>query len=329
MYFNNNLSDRLTAACVGSTWPPEYYDWVPEVSARDAIQKIARETEEDLDNLANLLKSLGIEVLRPDVLWATPVPDQPVPLPPICPGDFMAMIDQTLVESISHQDPYNRSYSGVFLHIQQQGNTIKTTKNPALCQAMHYCIDDRLYFSVGDDQNLHEVSNEWQQFAQTKTLHGFHLPGHIDGWFTPVGNSLLISYPDDPRQRLLDMFYKTYFPGRQVIYDVNPLINENSFMIWQQTNGGRWWVPGEENNIEFCNFVQDYLENFMGNVQETAFDVNILVIDKSTVVIKETKNTLLLSALEQHGITVYQVPFRHASIWDSSINCVTLALSRG
>lgn len=46
----------------------------------------------------------------------------------------------------------------------------------------------------------------------------------------------------------------------------------------------KWWVPGEELNDDFTYFVETWLKDWVLYVEETVFDVNMLVIDEHNVV---------------------------------------------
>jgi glycine amidinotransferase len=62
-------------------------------------------------------------------------------------------------------------------------------------------------------------------------------------------------------------------------------------------------------------------------VEETVFDVNMLVIDPTNVMVTNY-NKQVFDALDRFGITPHVVPFRHRYFWDGGIHCVTLDLDR-
>ena len=56
--------DPLKAMAVGTSYPPEFYDYIKNEQVRKVFYKIAEETEEDYQKLTNLLQSLGVDVFR-------------------------------------------------------------------------------------------------------------------------------------------------------------------------------------------------------------------------------------------------------------------------
>jgi len=69
------------------------------------------------------------------------------------------------------------------------------------------------------------------------------------------------------------------------------------------------------------------MEDWIGEVSETVFGVNILIINPTNVVLAEY-NEQAVTALQRWGITPHIVPFRHKYFWDAGIHCVTNDLSR-
>ena len=59
--------DQLKTCMVGKSYPPEFYSWIKNPKARNAMERIAIETEEDLQLLCNLIKSFNVKVIRPSI----------------------------------------------------------------------------------------------------------------------------------------------------------------------------------------------------------------------------------------------------------------------
>ena len=62
-------------------------------------------------------------------------------------------------------------------------------------------------------------------------------------------------------------------------------------------------------------------------MEETVFDVNMLIIDPKNVLVVNY-NKALFECLERYGITAHVVPFRHRFFWDGGLHCVTSDLHR-
>jgi glycine amidinotransferase len=75
------------------------------------------------------------------------------------------------------------------------------------------------------------------------------------------------------------------------------------------------------------NVVEQWLGHWTGYVEETVFDVNMLIIDPKNVMVFNY-NKLVFDTLDRYGITPHIVPFRHRFFWDGGIHCVTLDLHR-
>ena len=99
------------------------------------------------------------------------------------------------------------------------------------------------------------------------------------------------------------------------------------FDIIKHKNKGRWWVPGEERNEGFIQFVEQYLPRCVGLIEETVFDVNSLVIDQKNVICT-TFSDEILEAYQQHGINPIPVNVRHRYLWDGGLHCMTSDIHR-
>jgi len=136
-----------------------------------------------------------------------------------------------------------------------------------------------------------------------------------------VKPGLIVSLYDVPT-------YADTFPGWEVVY----LPGQSwaaipEFQKLKQRNQGRWWVPGEELNDEFTDYVESWMNHWVGYVEETVFDVNMLVINEKNVVCNNY-NPQVFAAFARHGITAHVVNFRHRYFWDGGLHCITSDLHR-
>jgi len=334
MYVNNHLYDRLRVCAVGRTWPEEFYNWVPDVQIREIMQTVSRETEEDYQALIKLLQQLGVEVLRPTVngdsnnnIKEQILKSGVVPPPPMFPGDCMAMIDNVFYTTPDiNTTSYASAYEPLF-ELLVQTNSVQLAPDSAICAAMSYQFRDRVCYSINQNQTHAAVSAAWKSVTD-KNLIGFHQHGHIDGCFCPVTPGLIVSMEDLPRPHLMSLFYRTHFKDWKIIIRGPSLEHNSSFKKWQKSHSGLWWVPGQEKNQKFIDFVNQYFNNWIGDVSETIFEVNIIVIDDKNIIVRQTNNDQLIREIESMGVNVYQSPFRHSAFWDGGLNCVTLPLHR-
>ena len=329
MFSNNHLYNRLLVCAVGRSWPVEFYDWIPDVQIRETMQTIAHETEEDYQQLIALLNLLGVEVVRPSATTdLSNIKEQilaggVVPPPPMFPGDHLLMLEDVFYRSNNiNLDMYQPLFDTISQH-----NTIVAAPDTSVCAAMSYQFDDRIYYSINENQTHRTVSNIWKSISN-KTIIGFHQHGHIDGCFYPATPGLIVSMEDLERPQLLTLFYQTHFKDWEVLSRPASLDCNLSFRLWQQQHSGFWWVPGQEKNQKFVKFADQYFQNWFGNAAESIFELNMIVVDDKTVILRESTDTTVTQKLEKMGVTVYQTPFRHSAFWDGGLNCVTLPLHR-
>jgi hypothetical protein len=357
--------DPLKVCVVGRSYPPDFYSWITVPHVRELFERIATETEEDYQNIINKLESFGVKVLRPN-LSTDPFINGKFLLPPMTPRDYTVMVGNTFYENYSfnfykaYQDVKDPSwpecntdedfkllpdwiqnecitvhgfkkhqanlnmYVHIFDHIRKQGNTVKSQKsNPNnLNGAQISRIGRDLYFGTEsyDQDTVSYKKFIDQEFTSTRN-HIVNTGGHGDGTYCPVCPGLIISLNDVPT-------YKTTFPGWEVVYlpgqswaKVKPFLN------LKNKNKGKWWIPGFEQDQAVIDVVETWLGHWTGYVEETVFDVNMLIIDPKNVMVFNY-NKRVFDALARYGITPHVVPFRHRYFWDGGIHCVTSDLHR-
>lgn len=145
--------------------------------------------------------------------------------------------------------------------------------------------------------------------------------GHSDGTYCPVKPGLIVSLRDVPT-------YADTFPDWEVVYLPGQSWQQvRPFLDLKRKNKGKWWVPGEELNDDFTDFVESWLGHWVGFVEETVFDVNMLVIDQHNVVCNNY-NKDVFDAFERHGVTPHIINFRHRYFWDGGLHCITSDIHR-
>jgi hypothetical protein len=132
---------------------------------------------------------------------------------------------------------------------------------------------------------------------------------------------LIISLQDVPT-------YADTFPGWEVVYLPNQSWSAvKEFTQLKHKNQGRWWIPGFENDQQVVDVVESWLQHWTGYVEETVFDVNMLIVDPKNVIVFNYNKTVF-DAFDRYGITAHIVPFRHRYFWDGGIHCLTSDLDR-
>jgi hypothetical protein len=357
--------DPLQVCVVGRSYPPEFYSWIKIPHVRSLFEKIAIETEEDYQNIIKKLEQFGVEVLRPDLPKINFVNGKFLP-PPMTPRDFTVMVGNTFYENCSHNtldfykdvkdplwpecnsleefnklpqfmhDEFNNihslaecieihsAYDKIYQQIQNQGNQIKSHEliNGLINGAMVARVGKDLFFGTtdyGQDTSRFEnIIN--QEFPNTRN-HIVNTGGHSDGTYCPVCPGLIISLRDVPT-------YANTYPGWEVVYLPGQSWSAaTEFLQLKRKNKGKWWIPGFEQDSDVVNTVEQWLGHWTGYVEETVFDVNMLIIDPKNVMVFNY-NKQVFDALDRYGITPHIVPFRHRYFWDGGIHCITSDLHR-
>lgn len=356
--------DPLRVCVVGRSYPPEFYSWIKVPHVRSLFERIAQETEEDYRAIIAKLESFGVEVLRPDLPTVNFIDGRFVP-PPMTPRDYTLMVGEkffnnynpynwghfyynarrpewpdceeneidSLPEPIRSEcrqayEKYQQvarsrdCYDRIFAQVAQQGNQVVNLFYKHINGAMVSRIGRDLYFSTehynDDPQALKHTADSL--FPDHRN-HVVNTGGHGDGVYCPVCPGLIISLYDVPT-------YKDTFPDWEVVYLTGQSWDAvEEFLELKSKNNGRWWIPGFEKDDDVVNTVETWLNHWTGYVEETVFDVNMLIIDPKNVMVFNY-NEKVFRALERYGITAHVVPFRHRYFWDGGIHCVTSDLHR-
>lgn len=355
--------DKLNVCLVGKSYSPEFYGFIKNPKIRTVMERIARETEEDYQKLVSLLHSFGVKVIRPHLTddYKDYLHNNRILPPPMCPRDYSIMIGdkfyfKSQFENSGIVDRFNPYYVSnldrvtwrdLFTYAQENNlniindiSVVNPPKDKWLLNFINSAITTRigkdLYFgtnanwwagsTVGDKmEKRNGALSVMQQHIQEQfpdyRCHVIDTEGHNDGTFCPVVPGLIVSICDAPK-------YEQTFPNWEVIYLEGESWNKvRPFIELKKKNKGKWWVPGEELNDEFTEFVEQWLGHWVGYVEESVFDVNMLVIDEHNVVCSGT-NEEVFNAFKKRNITPHVLNFRHRYFWDGGLHCVTSDISR-
>jgi hypothetical protein len=236
--------------------------------------------------------------------------------------EFMQQYDQFKITDQCHLDAKLNFYQLIFDQIKQQGNKIVHTEIDFINGCFVSRIGRDLYFATqtyyDDREQLLSLVN--QKFPYTRN-HVVNAGGHGDAVYCPVTPGLIISLNDIPT-------YQDTFPGWEVVYlPPSDYAHMREFEFSMKRNKGRWFIPGFEKDINLQHMVDHYFDEWVGQVSETVFDVNILIVDPKNIVVS-TDNDKVAKACARHGIEMHVVPFRHKYFWDCGIHCITNDLDR-
>lgn len=175
-------------------------------------------------------------------------------------------------------------------------------------------------FVVVDSNEFSDYSDMLAPYVVERVQRINTTAGHTDGCFMILGNQTIIGINE-----VID--YQKYFADFDVIKIPDSMYGD--VMQWRQLNRHtpRWWIDNEDDNAEMHHFIDTYMQDYVGNVYETLFDVNVLSLDNNVVCISNDKSSIRRQ-LEQRGIDTIVVPWRHQFFVDGGLHCITLDLCR-
>lgn len=317
---------KLKTVMLGNLFLPEFFDKVKNDKIRSALKQITEETHENLANFESVLKSFGCEVVRPYLDPASSIEQYTqnnrvsrVPRPPLQARD-------------AHMVLGNRMYYGVSDH-PALSEAVKAY-NPNVIDLPGVGADSPYFTLVGKDLYVDFEKTGFEEVRITKEhldkirdtnpelrINSLKIGGHNDGTFHTLKKGAILSLHN------IQSYEKT-FPGWDVCYLPNQSWHlVDGFLKMKKVVGGRWWVPGQEENRDFIFFVETWLEDWVGYCEESVFDVNVLMLDEHNVCVS-SYNKEAFAFFKKHKIEPTIVPWRHRYFWDGGLHCITLDLFR-
>ena len=333
---------------IGSCHPLEFYDGIKNDKIRDPLLKITEETLEDLENFKTVLKDFGCNVLQAPTQYqkiasddirdyninnynqAVNFPAGPDPLPKnsLAPRDCQVVIGNKCVIS-KFNSPTNKgihdtlkSYNSKDLIIDPLAidAAIGNFKQQSWDAPGLTVVGNRIYVDLQElfAFNINWLKDKFPEFEYFEVSIG----GHNDGCFHTIKPGAILSLRDI-------MTYEDTFPGWDVCYlpdqGMNGVKGWDDFKVKTR---GKWYLSGEEHNDAFISYVNTWLNDWVGYVEETVFDVNVLVLDEHHVCVNNPHNEDVNKFLKKHNMEPVHIPWRHRYFWDGGLHCITLDLER-
>lgn len=350
--------DELEAVVLGSFMDPaivkDVFDhsyFKPFIKYAD---RLAKETQEDLDNIQLQLENMGIKVLRPDTAAVSEqqlnssqnlkfnltkeietggIPqdlfmDQ-VPIP-LAPRNEM-MVYGDVIYAINNYP--------TFIDLNQFDNKVVNAEDHGW-ENLHWPavtrVNDLLVFgNEFDFEIIEEVMKHAPAGSKYITT---DIDGHVDASLACVREGLLLSTHRNPKK-----LYETTFPGWTCIDS-----GDNGFRhMCQQLTGhrhpvkdiiesikthgnGNWYIEGMENDpniAEVGEIINTSLSNWFGYSEETYFEINCLTLNPNlSMVIGESGD--MQKELAKHGHEVINVQWRNRWFFDQGLHCLTQDILR-
>lgn len=315
----------LKHAWVGRSYLPAFYEPVKDTHVRDTLQRIAEETEQDYQALTATLNALGVKVERPEINESLTIMDfvdqqngqlnysnahsyTLIPRPPMQPRDAVLVVGDQLVATSADRHWFSSLIANLNL---PTGKFISSQRN--FDAPMATVVGNHIIVDCREEPWLHEY------FVTTfpdRTIIPVSIGGHNDAVFSLVKPGVVISTYHHSN-------YTETLPGWEVKYIENQ--SWNAIPEWRKlkhSNQGKWWIPDNLNNPEFSTFVESWITNWLGYVEETVFDVNMLQINERQVIVNNY-NKEMFEFFKRHNIEPIVISFRHRFFWDGGIHCIT------
>jgi hypothetical protein len=313
----------LEEVWLGDVYPDSYFDHFTS-DVRDAFLQINEWTREDLAKIKTGLEKHGVIVKRPAFESIDDFVDDTGRLlrPPISPRDNTLVLGDHLYQLGL---PYNRDpWRHELDAYKKSGSTIFEEKEGPWACVSPPCLV-RFGKDIFVDYIYHQhvwglVAESLVELAKKFRIHISMFDGHSDCVFCPVEDKLLLSteYKKD---------YSVTYPGWELYWLNNNPVRDR---IVKTTDKGcyQWHVPGDvANNKTFAEHIDQFAKDWVGQADETIFDVNLLKVNDNTI-FSVGEDDEMNEFLAKRGYNVESYDFRCKTFWDSGIHCLTSDIRR-
>jgi hypothetical protein len=304
----SNNKDRLQKVLLGSIPTSKTLQGILKKPIPKVIEKVLAETQEDLDQIKGIYQKLGVEVLSYPV--------------------------ETLEDSINVRNGF--IVVDDHMWVSDKSDSLRTLYNQIdqvtfLDHNEGYCPDIYIHDEYAILDRLPPMAFEyWRKklSVKRKIITAFN-EGHSDGIYCNVGDKIWLTNGQA-------LPFKKHWPGVPVM----ELSTSNKGLIndWEPVEKmfrskelhktqGRYLIAKNELNKTDIEFIDEYLDKWLGYCEETLFDINLSIIDDKNVM-AISQNSLVYDRLESLDIKVHKVPFRHRFFWDGGLHCITNDLVR-
>lgn len=333
--------DPLKEIIVGRLYDPKDFDAYAANSQefndsefREGMWQILEESEEDYQALTKLLESLGAKVHRPKNLkvrqeqtrmWKTTFP-----YPGVCPRDMHVVYGNTILSTIGG-DPgrYHESdfYTQIMLEKYREGRNYISMPKPLLEDEYkdYKLLEGQILYHSANILKCGQLMINTIPYTEDNYGKGTHtglnwikrnlgydvewdqinISRHADGLLALIKPGLLMTYDEDRIPEKLKHWERIM---------VNP-------------KGLPQWFLDKSVKSFYKERVSQWLNNWIGYVDETVFDINLLSINPN-LVITNGYDKDVEQQLKRHGVEMIPFNFRHKFFFDAGLHCMTLDLAR-
>jgi hypothetical protein len=312
--------DPLKHCMIGSGFKTEWFHDLPiykNDKVMDPLKRIAEETEEDYQTLDKILTDAGVQTYRSFLDIDKYGSLKNICSPPVCPRDYFAVIGEKIY-AVAGGSP---GYANVLKQIDRKN--LEIVHPAVVINTAQICrVGKDLWWDIQKNtaqDTVAKYKKVWED--EGFRVHTSNRGYHSDSCFCVVKPGCIVSLED-----IQD--YATEFPGWDVLYLPDQSWSKvTPFLKMKKKVGGQWWLKGEEHNDQLIEFVNTWLKDWVGYVEETVFDVNMLSIDQNTIICNNY-NKDVFAHFKRHKVEPIIFNFRHRYFWDGGIHCITQDLYR-
>jgi hypothetical protein len=322
---SHNGFDPLEEVWLGGTYPAEFYEHL-DGPVRDAFQTITEWTNEDLSKIHKALEEHGITVRRPEYGSIDDCIDSNGNLykPVVAPRDETIVIGNTMYHLRSNFK--KNPWQGALDHYYANDEDVREYEEgtPWACVAPPCVV--RVGKDIYIDYVYHEhvwgmVTEPLVELAKDYRVHVSMIDGHSDSVFCPVNEGLILT------TEYKETYNKT-FPN----WNVHHITHSNRATPVELAipHGFHRWNIKDDRigaNNEFAHHIEEKAQEWVGDWEETVFDVNLLILDDKTIFsVGEDEDTF--EFLTKQGYNVHAFDFRCRNFWDAGMHCLTNDIRR-
>jgi hypothetical protein len=350
--------DQLHSCVIGNIPKIEFFSSIKNATAREALETVAYETEQDFQYLMQVIIPFDVQFWRANLPLNSYMNEKYV-APPIKPRDVISVINSTL---------YYQKNTTNFDFLEFYTN-VKDTSWPA-CTTLYefYTLSDSIKDECIHQHGLFENVKKYnQEFGEWRDIIDYVQQQQTNIKETDIytfSSSMVISAGDiklfavndtDANIKNIQLLLDTEFPTTtNHIIRTNKRLSEicvipcegliicsekiqelqSIFKDWEivciQDNSAvqqLWSIPGFENNTDVIDTVEKYFKSWTGNVNNLNSATDMICINNKNVIV-EHENPALFKILEKYNITTHVVPFKYKSFWGVGLRNSTADLFR-
>jgi len=284
-------------------------------------KKVYDETQEDLENLSNLLKDIGVKVFRPSSIdtqkkvsnghWET------TQYYTFCPRDTVTVIGNNILESpmsLRSRQFETDCFKDIFIEKMNEGANWVSAPKPRLSDSM-YQREDLSKITLNNHEPVFDAANILR--SNNDILYLVSNTGNLKGakW---LQNFLGKEYRVHTIENVYSYIHidSTIALLREGLCLLNPeRVNENNIPDYLKSWDKIWCPPMVDIG---------YHKTMRASVW---IGVNLLSVDENTVIV-DNRQTELINKLKKYNIDALDCKIRHSRTLGGSFHCVTTELLR-